>query len=175
MSNEHRLTGWKKQKPAFTTVTADDRHGMQVVREFEPGLRGACLYADLGVVEATSDQFRAHIVKLDPEVKTERTAPGMHRHLYDFQFVYVLKGWTKFVIDGVEGEITFREGDSYLLPSRILHNEIRCSDDCQVLEIYGPANAGTEQLEDEIDQGRRLWDMTRIADEEQEIVQSRAD
>ncbi len=95
-----------------------------------------------------------------------KTTTGMHRHDYDFHFNYVLKGWTKFVIEGVEGEITCREGDSYFLPSRVLHNEIDSSDDVVILEIYGPANVATEQLEDEVGQGRRFADMTITADGE---------
>ena len=69
------------------------------------------------------------------------------------------------MIEGVEGEITCKEGDSYLLPSRSLHNEIASSDDVVILEIYGPANVATEQLEDEVGQGRRFADMTEAAAE----------
>ena len=87
----------------------------------------------------------------------------MHRHDYDFHFNFVLKGSVSLVIDGVEGEITCRAGDSYFLPSRILHNEIGASDDVEVLEVYGPANVATEQLEDEVGHGGRFADMTETA------------
>ena len=166
------LKGWNKQTPAFTTQTAEGRHPSQKVQEFGPGLRGAALYADLDIAEATGGQFRVHIIKWNQEqLKKNReanikTTTGMHRHDYDFHFNYVLKGWTKFVIEGVEGEITCREGDSYFLPSRVLHNEIESSDDVVILEIYGPANVATEQLEDEGGQGRRFADMTKTADGE---------
>ena len=75
----------------------------------------------------------------------------MHRHDYDFQFNYVLKGEIDLVIEGIEGTLTFKEGDSYFLSHKILHNETRVSDDFQVLQIYGPAEAGTKQLTPEID------------------------
>ena len=75
----------------------------------------------------------------------------MHRHDYDFQFNYVISGSITFVIEGVDEELTFNAGDTYLLPSKILHNETWVSDDYQVLEIYAPANAGTQQLTPEVE------------------------
>ena len=167
---EQRITGWNKQTPAFTTQTAEGRHPSQKVQEWGPGMRGNTLYADLGLVEATGGQFRAHLIKVDPELRKKdneagvKATTGMHHHHYDLHFNYVLKGWTSFVIDGVEGEIICRVGDSYLLPSRILHNEIGCSDDIEILEVYGPANVATEQLEDSVGHGARVNDMTQTAD-----------
>ena len=141
MSNE-RLDGWNKQELAFDH--AKDR-------EFGPGLRKASLYADLGVAEATGGQFRAHVIRINTDRHTDQGTTGMHRHDYDFQFNYVISGSITFVIDGVDGERTFHAGDTYLLPSKILHNETWVSDDFEVLEIYAPANAGTEQLTPEIE------------------------
>jgi quercetin dioxygenase-like cupin family protein len=63
---------------------------------------------------------------------------GLHRHLCDFQMFYVLKGWMKFVYEA-EGEHTFHAGDCVLQPAGIVHNELDCSDDLEVLEIYSPA------------------------------------
>ena len=169
MNDEQHLKGWNKQTPAFTTQTAEGRHPDQQVREFEPGMRGNCLYKDLGIAEATGGQFRAHIIKWNPELRNKdkeagvKQTTGMHRHDYDFHFNFVLKGSVSLVIDGVEGEITCRAGDSYFLPSRILHNEIGASDDVEVLEVYGPANVATEQLEDEVGHGGRFADMTETA------------
>ena len=146
MSNQ-RLTGWNKQKPAFTY--AKDR-------EFGPGLRKAALYADLGLAEATGGQFHGEIIKTKPGVHTTRSTTGMHRHEYDFQFNYVLSGEIEFVIEGINDspdskeKLIFRAGDTYFLPARILHNETRVSDDYSGLQVYGPANAGTEQLTPEI-------------------------
>jgi len=50
----------------------------------------------------------------------------------------VLKGWIRFVYDG-HGEHTFQAGDCVLQPAGIVHNELECSDDIEVLEIYSPA------------------------------------
>jgi uncharacterized protein YjlB len=64
---------------------------------------------------------------------------GLHQHLCDFQMFYVLKGWVRFVYEGQEGELTFRAGDCVLQPAGIVHNEMACSDDLEILEIYSPA------------------------------------
>ena len=137
-----RLDGWNKQATAFNYAEE---------REFGPGLRRAALYADLGVAEATGGQFRAHVIKINHDRHTEKGTSGMHRHDYDLQFNYVIKGSITLVIEGLEGELTFKEGDTYLLPSRILHNETLVSDDFEVLEIYAPASAGTVQLTAEVE------------------------
>ena len=120
-------------------------------REFGPGLRKASLYADLGVAVAIGGQFRAHVIRVNTDRHTDQGTTGMRRHDYDFQLNYVISGSITFVIDRVEGERTFNAGDTYLLPSKILHNETWVSDDFEVLEFYAPANAGTEQLTPEIE------------------------
>lgn len=63
----------------------------------------------------------------------------------------VISGSITFVIEGMDEKLTFNAGDTYLLPSKILHNETWVSDDFQVLEIYAPANAGTRQLTPEVE------------------------
>jgi uncharacterized protein YjlB len=140
--SEQRLQGWNKQKPAFTY--AKDR-------EFGPGLRGANLYADLGLAEGTGGNFHAHLIKVNQEKHTDKHTTGMHRHEYDLQFNYMISGEIDFVIEGIEETLTFRVGDTYFLPTKILHNEIRITEDYQVLELYGPAKSGTVQLEPEVD------------------------
>ena len=51
---------------------------------------------------------------------------------------YVLRGWIRFVYEG-HGEHTFGPGDCVLQPPGIVHNELDCSDDVEILEIYSPA------------------------------------
>ena len=138
---EQRLQGWNKQTSTFTY--AKDR-------EFGPGLREANLYADLGVAKGTGGNFHAHLIKVNREKHTPQHTTGMHRHDYDFQFNYVISGEIDFVIEGFDETLTFRAGDTYFLPSKILHNETRITEDFQVLELYGPAKAGTAQLEAEV-------------------------
>ena len=135
------LQGWNKQMSTFTYVKD---------REFGPGLRGAHLYADLGVAEGTGGNFHAHIIKINPEKITAQHTTGMHRHGYDFQFNYVISGEVDFVIEGFDETMTFRAGDTYFLPSKTLHNETRMTEDFQVLQLYAPANDPTEQLTPEV-------------------------
>ena len=142
--SDQRLQGWSPQKTVFTY--AKDR-------TFGSGFRSGGLYADLGVSEGTGGNFHAHLIKVNPEKHTETGTTGMHRHDYDFQFNYMISGEIDFVIEGIDEVLTFRAGDTYFLPTKILHNEIRVTEDYQVLELYGPAKSGTVQVEQGADGG----------------------
>ena len=123
-----------KEKQKFSVSYAKDG-------AYKNGLRDFLEYRDLGIDNATHGQFRAHVVR----VKSHHTGDqdmhttGLHQHLCDFQMFYVLKGWVRFIYDGQEGELTFRAGDCVLQPPGIVHNEMACSDDLEILEIYSPA------------------------------------
>ena len=107
---------------------------------YKTGLRGFMEYRDLGVETATHGQFRSHVIRIKKEAAGDHAlhTTGLHRHLCDFQMFYVLKGWMKFVYEG-QGEHTFRAGDCVLQPAAIVHNELDCSDDVEILEVYSPA------------------------------------
>ena len=107
---------------------------------YKTGLRSFMEYRDLGIEKATHGQFRAHVIRIKKEAAGDHAlhTTGLHRHLCDFQMFYVLKGWMKFVYEG-EGERTFHPGDCVLQPAGIVHNELDCSDDVEILEIYSPA------------------------------------
>jgi quercetin dioxygenase-like cupin family protein len=107
---------------------------------YKTGLRSFMEYRDLGIEQATHGQFRAHVIRIKKgaEGKHELHTTGLHRHECHFQMFYVLQGWIKFVYEG-EGEHTFHAGDCVLQPAGIVHNELDCSDDIEVLEIYSPA------------------------------------
>lgn len=107
---------------------------------YKTGLRSFMEYRDLGIEHATHGQFRAHVIRIKKDAGSEHDlhTTGLHRHLCDFQMFYVLKGWIKFVYAG-EGEHLFHAGDCVLQPAGIVHNELDCSDDLEVLEIYSPA------------------------------------
>ena len=144
--SDQRLQGWSPQKTVFTY--AKDR-------TFGSGFRSGGLYADLGVSEGTGGNFHAHLIKVNPEKHTETGTTGMHRHDYDLQFNYLLSGEIEFVIEGIndgpgDKKLVFGAGDTWLLSSRILHNETRVSGDFSVMQVYGPAKAKTEQLTPEI-------------------------
>ena len=107
---------------------------------YRTGLRSFMEYRDLGIDNATHGQFRAHVIRIKKEAagNHELHTTGLHRHLCDFQMFYVLKGWIKFVYQD-HGEHTFGPGDCVLQPPGIVHNELECSDDVEVLEVYSPA------------------------------------
>ena len=107
---------------------------------YKTGLRSFMEYRDLGIEQATHGQVRAHVIRVKPESAGNHDlhTTGLHQHLCDFQMFYVLKGWITFVYEG-EGEHTFQAGDCVLQPAGIVHNELECSDDVELLEIYSPA------------------------------------
>ncbi len=107
---------------------------------YKTGLRSFMEYRDLSIEQATHGKFRAHVIRIKQDAggHDDLHTTGMHRHLCDFQMFYVLKGWVKFIYQD-EGEYTFNAGDCVLQPAGIVHNELDCSDDLEVLEIYSPA------------------------------------
>ena len=107
---------------------------------YKTGLRSFMEYRDLGVANATHGQFRAHVIRIkkDAPGSHDLHTTGLHQHKCDFQMFYVLKGWMKFVYEG-QGEHTFHAGDCVVQPAGIVHNELDCSDDVEILEIYSPA------------------------------------
>lgn len=130
------------QKQKFSASYAKDA-------AYKTGLREFMEYRDLGVADATHGQFRAHVIRVKPDHKGDQDlhTTGLHQHLCAFQMFYVLKGWIKFVYEGQEGEHIFRAGDCVLQPPGIVHNELACSDDVEVLEIYSPAVHETRAVE----------------------------
>jgi quercetin dioxygenase-like cupin family protein len=115
---------------------------------YKTGLRSFMEYRDLGIEKATHGQFRAHVIRVKKESAGNHDlhTTGLHQHKCDFQMFYVLKGWIKFVYEG-QGEQLFHEGDCVLQPAGIVHNELDCSDDLEVLEIYSPAVHDTVVVE----------------------------
>ena len=115
---------------------------------YTTGLRGFMEYRDLGIEKATHGQFRAHVIRIkkDAAGKHELHTTGLHSHRCDFQMFYVLKGSIKFVYEG-HGEHTFQAGDCVLQPAGIVHNELDCSDDIELLEIYSPAVHPTVKID----------------------------
>ena len=122
-----------EQKQLFSASLAKDA-------VYRTGLRSFMEYRDLGIEKATHGQFRAHVIRIKKEAAGNHDlhTTGLHQHLCDFQMVYVLKGWIKLVYEE-HGEHTFHAGDCFLQPPGIVHNELECSDDVEVLEVYSPA------------------------------------
>ena len=116
--------------------------------EWHPGLRSFMEYRDLGIKEATNGAFRAHVLRIKGGSHETLRATGAHVHDLDFQMIYVLKGWIKFIYEA-QGEYTFHAGDCCLQPAGIVHDEIGCSDDLEVLEIASPADFVTRAATDD--------------------------
>ena len=115
--------------------------------EYKDGLREFFEYRDLGINDASNGEYHAHILRVKSDQKGDQDmhSTGFHKHLLNFQMVYILKGWIKFIYEG-EGEFVFKKGDCVLQPAGIKHNELSCSDDLELLEIHSPAKNETVVL-----------------------------
>ncbi len=125
-------------KPAAKLVVAkkSEAHYVKGRREFFK-------YRDLGVTDGTNGRMRAQHTSAIAGM-TEPT--GWHYHLCETQFVYILNGWIDLAFeDG--GTIRFEAGDSAMIPGGLRHNELRTSDDFEILEISVPAEMGTVAYE----------------------------
>tara|TARA_R110002096_G_scaffold71837_1_gene171381 strand:+ start:243 stop:650 length:408 start_codon:yes stop_codon:yes gene_type:complete len=107
------------------------------------GLRSFFEYRQLGINEASSGAFGAHVIRAIPG---EHSPGKWHAHSLDFQLVYVTKGWVEFEYEG-EGKVMLRAGSSVLQPSGIVHRELRHSDDMELLEITAPAEFETRDVD----------------------------
>ncbi len=120
----------------FSHVKAEDSH-------FLPGgLRDFFVYKDLGVAKATHGQVIAHIAKanLPP---TDGT--GWHYHVAQFQIVYMLKGWARFMYE--DRPTLVKAGDCVHQRPGIVHYLFDYSPDMEYLEIVGPADFGSIAVE----------------------------
>jgi len=127
-----------------TTNTAEKsamklRHATAETAPFVPGRREFFKYRDLGVTEATNGEMRAQVMS----AITGMTEPtGWHYHVCEGQFVYALKGWVDLEFETGE-TIHMQAGESLFIPGGLRHNEIRTSDDIEILEVSIPAEMGT--------------------------------
>ena len=103
------------------------------------GRRSFFKYRDLGVTKASSGWMRAQVTT----AITGMTQPtGWHYHVCEGQFVYTLKGWLELEFeDG--SSCRLEAGDSVFIPGGLRHNEIRTSDNLEILEVSVPADMGT--------------------------------
>jgi mannose-6-phosphate isomerase-like protein (cupin superfamily) len=132
----------RKQEQKFSVSYAKDA-------VYKTGLRDFMEYRDLGIEDATNGQVRAHVIRIKKESAGNHDlhTTGLHRHLCDFQMFYVLKGWVKFIYQDQGEPKTFGAGDCVLQPAGIVHNELDCSDDLELIEIYSPAVHETVKLQ----------------------------
>jgi uncharacterized cupin superfamily protein len=107
--------------------------------DFVKGRRDFFKYRDLGVTKASSGWMRAQVTT----AITGMTQPtGWHYHVCEGQFVYTLKGWVELEFeDG--SSCRLEAGDSVFIPGGMRHNELRTSDNLEILEVSVPADMGT--------------------------------
>ncbi|QBY02728.1 cupin domain-containing protein [Rhodophyticola sp. CCM32] len=118
---------------AFTISHADSSSFI------DEGLRAFFEYRQLGVADATSGKFGAHVIRAVPG---EESPGEWHSHTLDFQMVYVTKGWVVFEYEE-HGEHVLRIGSCVLQPPGIRHREVRHSEDMELIEITSPAEFPT--------------------------------
>jgi mannose-6-phosphate isomerase-like protein (cupin superfamily) len=121
-------------KAAVTSAKAPD---------YVEGRRSFFKYRDLGVTQASGGWMRAQVM----QAITGMTQPtGWHYHVCEGQFVYALKGFVELEFeDGTQCRL--EAGDSCFIPGGMKHNELRTSDDVEILEVCLPANMGTVPCE----------------------------
>lgn len=107
------------------------------------GLRPDFIYRDVGIKRATGGMAVAHVIKA---VRPSRGGTGRHRHVLDFQMVYVLKGRATFWYEG-KGRVTIGPGDCVYQPPGIRHELIDWSRDMELLEIVMPADFQTHAID----------------------------
>ncbi len=106
------------------------------------GLRDFFAYRDLGIAEATGGRVIAHLVKANmaPEHGT-----GWHIHHAEFHIVLMLKGWAKFMYE--DKDTLVAAGDCVHQRPGIVHYLYDYSPDMEYLEVVGPADFGTTEVE----------------------------
>ncbi len=122
------------EKPAMKL-----HHATEETAPYVAGRRTFFKYRDLGVTDATNGEMRAQVMT----AITGMTEPtGWHYHVCEGQFVYALKGWVDLEFETGE-TIHMKAGESLFIPGGLRHNEIRTSDDVEILEVSVPADMGT--------------------------------
>jgi hypothetical protein len=103
------------------------------------GRRAYFDYFDHGVKDATGGFMRAERIRSKQGLGQPT---GWHYHTCTVQFVYQLTGWLELVFE--DGTICrLHPGDTALIPGGMRHNELRASDDFEILEVSVPAQMGT--------------------------------
>ena len=109
-------------------------HAKDAVFRPMKGLRDWLETRDLGLVEATNGQYAAWISR----AKDLGGGTGRHFHNYDFQIMYVLKGWLKMYHEG-EGEVLMEAGDFVYHPQGHVHDILDYSEDLELFEACSPS------------------------------------
>ncbi|HUB97126.1 MAG TPA: cupin domain-containing protein [Stellaceae bacterium] len=125
-------TTLERTKMKLAIATAKDPHYVE-------GRRSFFKYRDLGVTEGTGGRMRAQITSATAPMDRET---GWHYHTCEMQFVYLLRGWADLEFEGGR-KVHLTAGDSLMIPGGAPHQELRTSDDFEILEVSVPAEMGT--------------------------------
>lgn len=107
------------------------------------GRRAFFKYRDLGVSDATNGRMRAQVTSTTAPMDRET---GWHYHVCEMQLVYMLKGWADLEFAGGK-KVRLEAGDSVMIPGGMPHQEVRTSEDFEILEVSVPADMGTESCD----------------------------
>ena len=131
--------------PDSTTLSSHTASDQKIAhaRSAEPvlvkGRREFFTYRDLGVAEASAGTMRAQVMTSSQGLSRPT---GWHYHECDGQFIYILKGWVDLEFE--DGRtLRVEEGDSLFIPGYLKHNEIRTSEEMEILEVSTPGTLGT--------------------------------
>lgn len=104
---------------------------------FEPqtGHRDWLKMRDLGLNEATNGKYDAWITRANQM----GGSTGRHYHNYDFQVMYIIKGWVKMYYED-EGEFILHAGDFVYHPPQRVHDFMEYSEDIEIFELSSPAD-----------------------------------
>lgn len=116
------------QKPKFCLSRSKDAEFKTMT-----GYRDWFEIRDLGLSEATHGQYDGYVTR----AKELNGKGGRHYHEYDFQIMFVLKGWIKMWYEG-EGEFVLKAGDFVYHPPRHVHDLMDYSEDIEILEMASP-------------------------------------
>jgi quercetin dioxygenase-like cupin family protein len=103
------------------------------------GRRSFFKYRELGVTEATGGRMRAQVTSATAPMERET---GWHYHTCEMQFVYMLRGWVDLEFERGK-TVRYSAGDSFMIPGGMPHQEVRTSNDVELLEVSVPAEMGT--------------------------------
>ena len=99
------------------------------------GFRDWLKIRDLGLAEATGGSYDAWVTRANDL----GGSTGRHYHNYDFQIMFILKGWVKMYYEG-EGEMVLEAGDFVYHPPRHVHDFMEYSEDIEIFELTSPAD-----------------------------------
>ena len=127
------------KKPSSKSPAQKVAHARAAKPVLVKGRRDFFKYRDLEVADASGGNMRAQVMSSS---KGMSRPTGWHYHECDGQFIYILKGWVDLEFE--DGRtIRVDEGDSLFIPGYLRHNEIRTSEEMEILEVSVPGTLGT--------------------------------